>query len=55
MLNCPAAVDAPPATMGDVRVDHGRRDVAVTQQFLDRLDVVAASGKICCQRCRNVW
>jgi hypothetical protein len=33
----------------DVRVDHGRRDISVTQQLLDRADVVAGleqmSGK----------
>lgn len=31
----------------DVRVDHGRADVLVSKQFLDRSDVVAGLKQVC--------
>ena len=43
------APDAQRASIQDVRADHGRADVRMAEQFLDRADVVPALEQVRCE------
>jgi hypothetical protein len=47
--------DAPAALIEHVRVDHRGADVAVSEQFLDRADVIASFKKMGRERMTKRW
>ena len=49
------AFDTPTALVENMRVDHGRADIFVAEQFLHRSNIITALKKMSSEGCRNEW